>query len=71
MENILKQALKAENITVPKSDTWHKNLLEAAVSSTLLSEDTADRMREYLAFRHFFIHGYGFNLNKEPLQHLA
>jgi len=37
----------------------------------ILPETLADKLREYLAFRHFFIHGYGFMLEAVPLEELA
>ena len=71
VENILKQVLKEKNITVPHSETWHKELLEISVSNSILPETLADKLREYLAFRHFFIHGYGFMIDAAPLEELA
>ncbi len=71
IENILKQILKTKKINIPKSAVWHKNLLELSVKHKIISEVLADKLREYLAFRHFFIHGYGFMLNKAPLLELA
>jgi hypothetical protein len=35
IENILKQTLKAKNITTPKSDTWHKDLLKTSVQNNI------------------------------------
>ncbi|MEA1963530.1 MAG: HepT-like ribonuclease domain-containing protein [Candidatus Aerophobetes bacterium] len=71
VENILKQVLKAKNITIPKSEIWHKELLDLSVSYKIIPESLADELREYLAFRHFFVHGYGFMLEKAPLERLA
>ncbi len=71
VENILKQSLKALNAEVPKSGTWHKNLLELSVSRQIIPEEVADKLREYLAFRHFFVHGYGFMLDETQLCKLA
>lgn len=71
IENILKQSLKAKDIAVPKSASWHKELLEFSMSNKIISEDMYDKLLEYLAFRHFFTHGYGFMLEEEPLEELA
>ncbi len=71
IENILKQVLKAKKIMIPRSEIWHKELLDLSVSHKVISEDLADRLREYLAFRHFFAHGYGFRLEESPLEQLA
>lgn len=71
IENILKQILKEENINLPKSATWHKELLELSTENEIISEKLADKLREYLAFRHFFVHGYGFMIRKTSLIPLA
>ncbi len=71
IENILKQSFKANDFTIPKSPRWHKELLELSVSNKIISEDMSNKLLEYLAFRHFFTHGYGFMLEKEPLEELT
>ncbi|MBI5740918.1 MAG: hypothetical protein HZA16_09365 [Nitrospirae bacterium] len=71
IENILKQILKYKGVTVPKSDTWHKELLNFSVSQGILSEPLADSLYEYLTFRHFFVHAYGFMLEEDQLKDLA
>ena len=71
IENILKQILKLKNVEMPKSDTWHKDLLNLSVSLGIISERLSDELYEYLTFRHFFVHGYGFMLEESPLKDLA
>jgi len=71
IENILNQILKAKGVRVARSEIWHKDVLEAAVHHGLISETLADRLYEYLTFRHFFIHGYGFMLDDAQLRPLA
>ena len=71
IENILKQILKANGFEIPKSDTWHKELLNRSVSQKVLSEGLADELYEYLTFRHFFVHGYGFMLDEAHLEDLG
>lgn len=43
----------------------------AAVTHGIVSKSLADQLRDYLKFRHFFIHGYGFMLEPELLMPLA
>ncbi|ODS31904.1 MAG: hypothetical protein SCARUB_02984 [Candidatus Scalindua rubra] len=71
MENILKQVLRVKDIDVPKSDTWHKDLLNLSVSTGIISERLSDKLYEYLTFRHFFVHAYGFMLDEVQLEDLA
>ena len=71
MENLLKRTLKFKKITVPASESWHKDLLDLSVNNKTISFGLSKKLEEYLAFRHFFIHGYGIILNKEKLMPLA
>lgn len=71
IENILKQILKAKGIDIPESATWHKELLNLSESQGIISEKLADQLYEYLTFRHFFVHAYGFMLDEAHLEVLA
>lgn len=71
IENILKQTLGIRNIRLPRSENWHKELLGLSVSHGLLSEALSDELYEYLSFRHFFVHAYGFMLEEAPLMALT
>jgi len=71
IENILKQALRLKNVEMPESDSWHKDLLNLSVSKGIISEKLSDQLYEYLTFRHFFIHSYGFMLEEKQLKGLA
>ena len=71
IENILKQVLKAKGTEIPKSDTWHKDLLNLSVSLGIIPEKLSDDLYEYLTFRHFFVHAYGFMLEEAHLENLA
>jgi uncharacterized protein YutE (UPF0331/DUF86 family) len=71
IENILKQVLKEEGVTIAQTGSWHKELLNKAVSKEVITEKTSSELAKYLAFRHFFVHGYGFNLKEEPIRDLG
>jgi len=71
IENILKRILKASGSDIPKSETWHKDLLELSVAKGIISTDLSEELYEYLAFRHFFIYSYGFKLEELRLNPLA
>ncbi|MCK4256460.1 hypothetical protein KAX35_06205 [candidate division WOR-3 bacterium] len=71
IENILKQILHTKDVEIPKSNTWHKDLLNLSVSMGIISEKLSDRLYEYLTFRHFFVHAYGFTLEETHLEDLT
>lgn len=71
IENILKQVLKTKGTEIPKSDTWHKDLLNLSVSLGIIPEKLSNDLYEYLTFRHFFVHAYGFMLEEAHLENLA
>ncbi len=71
IENILKQVLKAKGTEIPKSETSHKDLLDLSVSNGIIPEKLSDQLYEYLTFRHFFVHAYGFMLEETHLEDLA
>jgi uncharacterized protein YutE (UPF0331/DUF86 family) len=67
----LPHVLKARNIEIPRSGSWHKDLLEISVSHGIISELLADQLYEYLTFRHFFVQAYGFQLEESHLEVLV
>lgn len=71
IENILKQVLKAKGVEIPRSETSHKDLLSLALSKSIITERLSDHLYEYLTFRHFFVHAYGFMLEEKHLEELA
>lgn len=70
MENILKQILLHQNISIPDSPTWHKDLLNLVIENNLMTKGTIDKIGKYLFFRHFFTHAYGFLIDEEKLKPL-
>lgn len=70
MENILKQLLLYQNISIPDTPTWHRDLLSLAVEHNLITKETADKIGKYLFFRHFFTHAYGFLIDEAKLKPL-
>jgi uncharacterized protein YutE (UPF0331/DUF86 family) len=71
IENILKQILNAKKVEIPQTRTWHKELLDTSVSEGIITQGLCDELYEYLTFRHFFVHSYGFMLEESHLQALA
>jgi len=71
IENIMKQSLLIKGVKIEKSTNWHKDLLNKATDSKIISSELSGELYEYLAFRHFFVHSYGFKLEEKYLRELA
>ncbi len=71
IEKILKIILKHQNIEIPQSSMWHKDLLNSSVTNGIISALLCDELYRYLSFRHFFIHSYGFMIEEEEIRSLA
>jgi len=76
IENIMKRCAKEYYGKIPKGDDWHKQLLLQSnlhhkSKISLFEQETVDKLYNYLTFRHFFIHGYGFKLNWEKMESLV
>jgi uncharacterized protein YutE (UPF0331/DUF86 family) len=72
MENIMKRMLVAKKHSLDlRSPFWHHDLLKAAIAQQIISEKLGVMLKDYLGFRHFFVHAYGVLLDAEKLLPLA
>lgn len=71
IENILKQIFLAKGATIPSGSYWHRDLLEEACVKAVISPHLKEKLGLYLAFRHFFIHGYTFKIKADRLSPLV
>ncbi len=71
IENILKQLVTAAGKKLPDGPSWHQDLINTAMPNGIISEPTAKKLRQYLAFRHFFSHGYSFELDPKRMTNLV
>lgn len=71
IERILRSRLEQRGIKVPKTESWHKDILVRAHRESLLTEPQLDTFRKLLLFRHLQIHGYGYMLDEQRLRELA
>ena len=75
IENILKRISKEYYITIPKGESWHKELLVLSFNPPkgkipVFNKDIVSRLHPYRNFRHRFISGYGFQLKGEKMLEL-
>lgn len=71
IENILKQIVSAKGISIPLTESWHRDLLITASKYRIISENTREELAKYLAFRHFFVYAYSFLLDERELKVLV
>ena len=80
VENICLVIAKKFDKNVPNGAHWHAELLHKMRATTLkrppvLTEQSYDRLTEYLGFRHLFRHVYPFHMEwerlEEPVQSLV
>lgn len=71
VENVLKQVLVEQGADLPTGPSWHRDLVNAAHESGIISETLAKDLGRYLAFRHFFGHGYAVELRMDRLEPLV
>ena len=75
VENILSIILKHYNELSFLTEKWHRELLETSFIQTdlrtnILDSSIKDQLLEYLAFRHFVRHSYGFQIDWLKMKHL-
>ena len=71
IENVIKQILLAKGLPIPEGPAWHRDLLTAAEEHRVLSKATAEQLKQFLAFRHFFSHAYALDLDPEGMESLV
>jgi len=71
IENVLKQVFLSKGLSIPQGESWHRDLLISAVEEEILSKGLLEGLKRYLAFRHFFGHGYALNLIPERMHPLV
>lgn len=76
LENIFLVVAKRIDQHVPDTEQWHRQLLAYMAQTTtnrnqVLSPDLANRLTDYLGFRHFYRHSYSFFLEWAELEKLV
>jgi uncharacterized protein YutE (UPF0331/DUF86 family) len=66
-ENVLKRIVLNRGMQLFEGPAWHRELLCSACESGIISESLKGLLGRYLAFRHFFIHGYALDLRPDRM----
>jgi len=70
IEDIISMFLKRRGEKLPNDDHWHKVLLNKALSNeyNIIKEEKRKYLEDYMGFRHFFRHTYGYDIDTEKLK---
>lgn len=76
LENIFMRVAKRIDQNVPAGEQWHRELLRQMTCSSerrsqVVSAETAELLREYMLFRHFFRHAYSSRLDWSRMEPIA
>ena len=71
IENILKQIVREKGSPVSHGSSWHRDLLDLALKHKIINSTDIRSLKQYLAFRHFFSHGYALDLDSERMKPLV
>ena len=71
IENVLKQVLQSRGFKMPTGVSRHRDLLALAGVQHVISQETLEALKPYLAFRHFFSHAYALDLQSPRIEALA
>ena len=75
IEKITLLILKNKDMELPNGIKWHKELFDNAFKGTknrshIFREELYEQLNDYLQFRHFVRHAYGFQLKWDKMKNL-
>jgi hypothetical protein len=70
IEKVVLLVLKDRGKSIPKGEAWHSEALDAARENGIISDALEADLRNFMGFRHFYRHAYGFMIDTELLSPL-
>jgi hypothetical protein len=75
IEKIMLLIMKNKDMVLPNGIKWHKELFDNAFKETksrtyIFREELYEQLNDYLQFRHFVRHTYGFQLKWEKMKNI-
>jgi hypothetical protein len=75
IEKIMLLIMKNKDTELPNGIKWHKELFDNAFKKTnnrthIFREELCEQLNDYLQFRHFVRHAYGFKLKWEKMRNI-
>jgi len=75
IEKIMLLIMKNKDVELPNGIKWHKELFDNAFKGTknrtnIFREEIYEQLNDYLQFRHFARHTYGFQLKWEKMKNI-
>ena len=67
-ESIMRTLLHVEGIEIPKGEHWHINLLRAAKSRDLITNEMFETLEDMLNFRNFHVYDYSYKLQEKEVR---
>lgn len=71
IENVIKQIARDKGLHIPQGQSWHRDLLDLALTHKIINQTTGRSLKQYLGFRHFFSHAYAFHLEADRISPLV
>jgi len=71
VENILKQIVLDRGLCLPDGPSWHRDLLLLSAEQALLPANVVEKLKVYMAFRHFVSHAYVLDIDPARMEPLV
>ncbi len=67
----MKQILIEKNVSLDDAARWHYQIILSVCDLHIVGEGMANRLKEFMQFRHFFVHSYKIDLDFDRIRELS